>query len=229
LELNIPGISNDEFDLPLDYSGSNSHKQQRPYVVPYLKPVSAKQADGTMKIVDELWVKVTAIGGKDTIDAKASDWLARMLDHAKAGRVPSSWPKEFKTALEEWRAGEDLPIKGLPIKSWPPLSPAQRQAVLQAGIQTVEQLAAANDETKARIGMGSLSLVQMAETWLKEAEGPGKMAAQIEQLSSAVATQQEIIERQQKQITELLQILPPEAKRTETIANFAPAPIKPVE
>lgn len=214
--MNIPELEGDRLDIPLDYASRNPEKQPRPYVAPYLKPVMREG-----QLVDELWVKVTAIGGKDTLDKRAEEWVKSLIDHAHAGRIPATWPKEFRDALEQWREGEELPTKGTPIKTWPALSPSQRDAVLNAKIRTVEELAGANDEAKGRIGMGCENLVLMAKRWVEEAAGPGAMASQIASLAGDKARLELEVERLSAKVEELEALLPSEMK-AEGIKTFAP-------
>lgn len=214
--MNIPELEGDKLDIPLDYAHRNPEKQPRPYVAPYLKVV---QKEG--RTVDELWVKVTAIGGKDTLDKRAEDWIKSLIDHAHAGRIPPTWPKDFRDALEQWREGEELPTKGTPIKSWPPLTPSQRDLILAAKIRTVEELAGANDEAKGRIGMGCENLVLMAKRWLDEASGPGAMAAQIATLAGDKARLELEVERLAAKVKELEALIPQDQK-AEGIKTFAP-------
>lgn len=220
MRMNIPALDGDKVDTPLDYAGTNPEKQLRPYVVPYLRPTSK---DG--KLVDELWVKVTAIGGKDTLDKKAEDWINGLVANAEAGRIPASWPRDFRNALEEWREGEELPVQGTPIKSWPALSPAQREALLGWKVRTVEELALANDELKQRIGMGAEHLVQMAKRWVEEAAGPGAMAKEIAALAGDKARLEQELVRAMAKIKELEALVPAELK-AEGIKTFVPGMIE---
>jgi hypothetical protein len=182
----------------------NPNKEQtRPYVKFELRPTEDRtqtSPDGTCQMVDVAWAIVRAPGAKDSLEKKADDWLAQLSAYAKDGRVPPSWPSEYREAFALWRKGEEMPLNGTPIKTWPPLSPSQRANVLAAGLLTVEDLAQANDESRGKIGMGGHAIQQMAQNWLRESKDAGATAkalaaAQVlnEELRSTVANQSEQI------------------------------------
>ncbi len=172
-------------DLVPDYNQPQSRDAMpRPYVTPEMRSKEVRSTNGEVSYVDEVWVKVMAPGGKDVLEKLADDWLAGLKAHGEAGRIPSHWHGEYKTALASFKAGEELPLQGTPIKTWTALTPGQRKAVLGANILIVEDLAGATDEAKIRIGMGAEALVTTAKAWVKEQAGPGAMAAQLAALTA---------------------------------------------
>lgn len=161
----------------------NPNKEQpRPYVRFEFRPMEDRtkaSSDGVTQLVDVAFAIVRAPGAKDSLEKKADDWLKQLETYAKDGRIPPSWPHEYRQAFEAWKAGEEMPVTGTPIRSWPPLTPAQRQNVLNAEIYTVEDLASANDENRSRIGMGAHGLQAIAVKWLAEAKDAGSMAKEL--------------------------------------------------
>jgi hypothetical protein len=194
-----------------DYSLPDSiARMPRPYVQFEMRPKELQKDDGTKTFVDEVWAKVIAPGGKDVLEKPAADWIAGLAAKAEQGQVPPQWPREYRDALKSFREGEELAFDGTPIKSWSPLTPAQRKSILNANILTVEDLANANDEMRSRIGMGAAMLVEMARRFLEEAKGTGALATRLqaeivknEALTQRVATLTE-------QVAELLSRLPKE-------------------
>ena len=165
----------------------NPNKEQpRPYVQFEMRAVEDRTkapTDGVTHMVDQAWAVVRAPGSKDAIEKLATEWLVQLQSYAKDGRIPSQWPAEYRTAYEMWQKGEEIPVIGTAIKTWPPLSPAQRKNVLAANILTVEDLASCNDEMRVRIGMGGNAIQQMAQSWLKDSVERGATA---QSLSSAM-------------------------------------------
>ena len=169
----------------------NPNKEQpRPYVRFEFRPMEDRtkaSSDGVTQLVDVAFAIVRAPGAKDSLEKKADDWLKQLETYAKDGRIPPSWPHEYRQAFEAWKAGEEMPVTGTPIRSWPPLTPAQRQNVLNAEIYTVEDLASANDENRSRIGMGAHGLqAKDAGSMAKELAA---MRIKLEELTTTVTEQ----------------------------------------
>lgn len=197
-------------DLPPDYQADSS-KMPRPYVTFEMRPQETRDAEGKVTYTDVAWAKVMAPGTRDVLEKKADDWVAGLRQHADGGRIPSTWPDEYANALKSFIKGEELPVHGTPIRTWPPLTPAQRKAVLGANVLTVEDLANANDEMKTRIGMGANNLVQIAQTWVKDAAGPGALAAKLDAALVAQAESDRRYDELKKAFDELAARVPKEA------------------
>jgi hypothetical protein len=194
----------------MDFSAAaayNPNKEQpRPYVQFEMRAVedrSAPTTDGVTRMVDKAWAIVRAPGSKDAIEKLATEWLDQLKAYARDGRIPSQWPGEYRNAFEMWSKGEELPVQGTAIKTWPPLSPAQRKNVLAAGILTVEDLANANDEIRAAIGMGGNTLQQMAQKWLEEAKDKGATAKALEAAMVKLAEMEALVKSQTEALAEL--------------------------
>jgi hypothetical protein len=121
---------------------------------------------------------ITVPGSKDSPERVAKDWLADLERRVQDGLAPGEWLSYFARLYETWQKGEELPLNGTPIKGWGGLNPAQQKAVIQADLYTVEDLAVANEQALQAIGMGSRGFKDKAVAWVKEAEGPGKLAAE---------------------------------------------------
>lgn len=167
-----------DINVPPDYN-ANPSQMPRPYVQFFLRATERRDEFGNSTFTDEPWVKITAQGGKDVVEKIATEWLENMKSHAHAGRIPIEWPGQYAEALKHWLIGEEIPLHGTAIKTWTALSPGQREAILQAKLLTVEDLAQANDEALTRIGMGGIGLREMARKWVAEASGPGAMAREL--------------------------------------------------
>jgi hypothetical protein len=179
---------------------------QRPYVKFELRSTEDRtqtSPDGTCQMIDVAWVIVRAPGSKDSLEKTAVDWLNQLKSYAKDGRVPPSWHGEYAHAFALWQKGEEIPVNGTPIKTWPPLTPSQRKNILSAGILTIEDLALANDEVRGQIGMGGHGLVQMAQKWLKESKESGATAKALAAALVSVESLEQTVKNQAEQLEEL--------------------------
>ena len=132
----------------------------------------------------------------------------RYGDRGRQGPVPY-----YIQAYEAWKAGLDIPANGLDGKNWPGVTPAQLKTCQEAGVRTVEDLAAANADTIRRLGMGGLSLVEKAKVYLDNAE-TNKAAEEISALRIKIDAMENLVKAQSKQIIELQNDLEPKpAKR----------------
>ena len=183
-----------------------SAQQPRPVVTFELRPIedrSIPSTDGVSQMKDVAYAIVRAPGSKDALEKLAVDWLNQLKIYAKDGRVPPQWPSEYAEAFRLWSAGEEIPLNGTGIKSWPPLTPAQRKNILAAGILTVEDLANANDEIRTRIGMGAHGLQQLAQKWLAESKDTGVLARGLEAARVELEAAKELIKAQAAALAEL--------------------------
>lgn len=135
---------------------------------------------------DVVYAVITPHGSKDEIDRVAEEWLNSMDKQAREKRLPMDWAKAYRHAYNEFLEGRTIPLEGTPIANWPMVSPSQVKNLQSLHILTVEVLAGANEQVIARLGMGGRDLVKRAQEYLKQAEGPGKAAAQITSLEQRV-------------------------------------------
>lgn len=191
---------------------ANPDKQPRPYVVFEMRATETRDEAGKPQVIDVVWAKVTPSGSRDTLEKPAKDWIESIRVQADAGRVPPEWPRQYAQALESFIKGEELPVHGFPIKLWAAVTPGQRKAILDAGIQTVEDLALANEEAVGRIGMGARRLVDAAKAWKADQDGPGSLAAKLEIAETARAEAVERIATLEKQVQQLLAAVPADQK-----------------
>lgn len=115
-------------------------------------------------------------GDKNSNETEVGEWLDRI---SRNPGYPREWVDGFRKAYELWKNGQDAPLNGYPIREWGGISPDQREMLLQLTVCTVEDLAAANESTLQRIGMGSRELKQKAQAWLDTSKNVGKVVEQI--------------------------------------------------
>ena len=128
---------------------------------------------------------------------------AKLLDAWRHGDKIRQGPIPYYIeAYEAWKAGLDIPANGLDVKNWPGVTPAQLRTCQEAGVRTVEDLAAANADTIRKLGMGAVSLVEKAKGYLDNAE-TNKAAEEISALRIKIDAMENLVKTQSEQITEL--------------------------
>jgi len=148
-----------------------------PYVEFETRPVEDRQAtiDGGKVVVKDVdYAIIRALGSKDTVEKEAAGWLEHIEAQAVRGAYPRDWAKFFREQYNEWKNGGDpAKVNGLYVRNWAAISRSQAEGLISAGIHSVEDLAAANEEALRRIGMGSRVLQQRAQAWLETAAQNG--------------------------------------------------------
>lgn len=128
------------------------------------------------------WVFITPAGSKDRIERVVSEWFDKLEQDLLAERISPTWVQSYKASYQAFREGKEPPVVGTSILNWPGLSPSQAKTLLSLNIRAVEDLAAANEETIARLGMGGRALKQRAVDWLASAASTGQVAEEISAL-----------------------------------------------
>ena len=102
--------------------------------------------------------------------------------------------EHFKTAFEEFKAGNEIPAFGTPVRGSLILQPSEQQRCISANVLTLEDLADANEGALSRIGMGARALKDKAAAWVKTKDDNGNKLAienqalrvEVEQLTTAL-------------------------------------------
>jgi hypothetical protein len=147
---------------------------------------AASIAAGRYVAKDVDFVLITPHGSKDRIEQIASEWLDTMDQEVRNKRLPEEWAKSYRRTYASWKEGNGIPLEGTPIVNWPVVSPAQIELLKSLKVLTIEVLAGANEELIRRLGMGGRALVDKAKDFLKAADGPGKVAQEMEALRQMV-------------------------------------------
>jgi len=152
-------------------------------------------------------VTVRQIGATDSVEWEVPRWLEQNRIEVINGRLPQEHAEKYAESYKRWKAGQEMPMEGTPIKSWPVISPAQVEVIIQAGIRTVEDLASLNDEGLRRIGMGAVELKQKAKTWIDVSQDKGKVTQEMasvsrqnDQLQKTVETLMAKVEKLQEEM-----------------------------
>jgi len=171
-----------------------------PYVTFETRPVEDRQASieqGRYISRDVDFAIITPRGSKDRIERIAKDWLDHITMESNQDRFSKVWVAGYKENYKLWKSGQEIPLHGTPIVSWPGLSPAQIKNFQAIRMFTVEDIAEANEETLGRMGPGSRDIKRRAENWLKAANSTGKLAeshSALEEKYEALESRNKVLE-----------------------------------
>lgn len=149
-------------------------------------------AAGMPKYIDVDYAFVTPAGSKDRIEKLVSEWLPQLKHQVQQGMLPAEWAKAYTQAYEYFKEGKEPPVDGTDIRNWPGATPAQIKRMIEIRVRSVEDLAAANEETLHAIGMGARALQLKAREYFNVANDTGKVA---ERITALQITNDELTER----------------------------------
>jgi hypothetical protein len=155
---------------------------------------------------------------------KASEFITSLPAKVRTGQMPQDVADRFKRQYEAWLNGQELPLDGVAIKGWSVISPAQQAMLIERRILTVEMLAQANDEGLRSIGMGAMSLRNMAKNWLAQAQDKGPLVIQMASLEQENAVLKGSIDTLMRQVSALQEVTKMQPvqmpmRQTETITE----------
>lgn len=161
-----------------------------------------------LKDVD--YVILHTAGSKDGVEKIATEWLDHCELQASKGKWPADWIAAHRKMYSDWKAGLEIVPIGFSVRQWAGISKAQAENLVIAGVLTVEDLAAANEQTLARIGIGARELQKKAQAWIDSAKGNvgEELAALRAQLSDLTQTIGRLNEKNAELETELRQHQP---------------------
>lgn len=184
---------------------------------------AATLTNGAYTTKDVDFAFITPAGSKDIIEREVKDWFENIEKQADEKRFPTSWVRAFKESYKAWKEGNELPIHGTPIKTWPVPSPAQRQNLLNLHVTTVEALAECNEDVIRRLGMGGRPLKQQASDWLAaNSDSAGKLANEMTQLRSrleALEAESETLRDQNRDLRAQVNLDKPEVEPAGAVAG----------
>ena len=193
--------------LVADLSQEITAKGEKPAYVEFTMvakhlPMTSEK-EGRYIAVDVEMVTVRQLGAADSAKFEVKQWLENNKREVRNGRLPAEHAAYYEKAYQRWKLGQEMPLQGTPIKGWAVISPAQAEMLIKMGIRTVEELSTINDEGRARIGMGAVTITNKAKAWLAQAEDKGPLTMQM----AAVQQQNEQLSLTVAQLTERLDAL----------------------
>lgn len=158
---------------------------------------------GQISYKDEDFVTITQTGGKDKVEKVVGDWLNNCRVNVQADRMPREWLQQYEMGYQMWKQQQVAPINGTPVRNWPLLTPAEVENLTKLNVLAVEDLATANEQTLAAIGMGGRALKQKALDWLQMKQNDGPVIEQLSSLKINFENLQKQVEALQKRNHEL--------------------------
>jgi hypothetical protein len=96
-------------------------------------------------------------------------------------RIEPQDMQEYPEMYARFKAGSEPVTEGTPIAEWPQMSGSAMRELQYLGFKTVEQLAAATDEAKRKLGPLS-KFVKLAKDWLDAAKSDQNEVVKLRQL-----------------------------------------------
>lgn len=155
---------------------------------------------------------ITPPGSKDRTERQVNEWFDMLKQQVTEERYPAEWLKHYRTAYDLWKEGQEIPLDGTPIAQWGAVSPAQVKNCLACHVRTVEDLAIANEDVIAALGMGGRDLQTRARTYLETAKSFGAtsevingLRQQVEDANKREAEAMTLVGQLEKRLTQLEQ------------------------
>jgi len=150
----------------------------------YYEAMEVKGSD-PVEYEDVLKVTIILKGGDGTI-----------VDSYMREEYKTRWPDHWKAFCE----GKEAPLKGIPLKEFPAMTPADIANCHRCNVRTVEDLANMPDVQLHSLGHRGISLKQKAIEFLEYRKGPdvGELKNQLAEQSNQLKEQSAQIERLEK-------------------------------
>lgn len=210
--------------------GDITNREERPPLVRFerrpVENVAASKTEGRYVAMDVDFALVTPPYSKDCVVHKVQNWLQNVRKNVQDGRTPQAWLEGWEKAYNAWKNGQEIPLRGTPIKGWGILSPAQQEMLIQINCPTVEDLADINDEGLKRIGIGGLDLKNKAKAWLASMKDHGGATMKIASLEAENATLKTSLEALERQVNALRAMIP---TKQEIVEVHSPTEISAAE
>jgi len=162
-------------------------------------------------------VVVRQVGSKDSVEVEATQWLAQIR---KDPGFHPDWVKQYQAQYEAYKSGQEVTPLGTHVKTWPLISKAQSEMLLNANLRTVEDLAEASESALMNVGIGARDLQQKARAWLDTSRDRGVNAQELISLRTRVASQDDTIAQLRKTVEELAAKIIQQAKASSESDDF---------
>ena len=161
-------------------------------------------------------------GSKDEFEVKAELFISDCEDKAALSEpaFPVDVAVELRRRYTEWKMGIDPKMQGWDLMTAEFLPLATRQHLRQIGLQTVEQVAAANEQVIMAIGVGGRAIKNTASAKLE-----ARAKETVEQNNAELIETKSQLSAMQKQLTDLTALLANAGLKVPEAAPVAPAPV----
>jgi len=134
---------------------------------------------------DENHVFVRQQGSHDEVEKNAEEWLAQKNREAMEDKFPPQLAEAYQKKYEMWLKGVTV-MDGTPLKECPSFSKAEVLTLAGAGVHSLEDLAELPEAGLQNVGIGSRELRERARDLMKAANGPGKLAEEMNAMRVAM-------------------------------------------
>jgi hypothetical protein len=156
-------------------------EERPPFVECFLHSIEDREAsirEGHYVGKDVVFFRVIPAGGKLEVELDAESHLRTLRKRSDKHLA------YYEAAYKAYKEGEEPPVSGTPIRSWPQLDPSMVKTLISLNVRTVEDLATLPDEGLNRIGMHARKLQAQALAWLEAANSAGKIAERLAALEA---------------------------------------------
>lgn len=154
----VPVVDNDGKPVFEEYSFPNGTTFRRP-----------QTKDDETQPISRVYLYIRPFGSKDEIPHDAESTL-KTWDRQSNG-PEAMFPRELYLIMQrdynQFIAGAAPSEGGTAIRDWPIITPAHAAIIEAAGVSTVEQLAAANEQMLLSIGTGARNMRDRAVEWMR--------------------------------------------------------------
>lgn len=127
-------------------------------------------------------------------------WFDTLKERLRNKKISEDYYNYCLRAFKKWEENGEIPVDGIPIAEWAMMPEAIKKRCIEIGINTVERLAEANDDTLAQIGMGAREFKNKANAYLNADTSRNRAAA-------LIISAQEEAERAKRQKDELVGVV----------------------
>lgn len=108
--------------------------------------------------------------------------------------------KQFSALYQSYKAGQEAPVEGIPLESWPRLTSATVANYKAMGVKTIENVANMSDQVCNKVAMGAMGDRTAAKAYLALAKDSALAQKQALELERQNAT----IDDLKRQVAELV-------------------------
>ena len=129
-------------------------------------PVNVAPGEEAKGHIEQDIILITPLGSRDRLEKPVVSHLAQMRQQVAEKRIPKKFYDQVSGAYELWKKGENFGFGGTPIEL---LGLSKDQLVMLKGfkIHSIEDLAGANEDLLAMIGMGGRGLMMKAKAFME--------------------------------------------------------------
>ena len=147
--------------------------------------------------------EVPYIAEKTVGDKVTSPWMLHLQHRLHHGQISDRYYEYCKESLDHFKANEELPIDGTPVKTWNGADQAMIRNAIDLGLRTVEDVAKMDESTMQALGMGARAMKTRAETFVSTGGNASRAEGQIVDLKAKLELSDRRASEQAEQMSAL--------------------------